>query len=291
MFHQVRHPPHGPPRITVGNEHRDGRLLEQQRRGSGSVALGMECAARGIGVEGTRVEIPEIEADQLAVLVAGEPGSDLRQQVVHSGIDQRDPHTGACGPVRGMGGCRGGDRGVQRLDARRPFQTAQEILDGACRPGRVVGQAPARHHIAGAVGHREEHGPGSVRGGFGVGRKHPAQETFGLDAVEPDARAVGEHQRVACSHLAVADSQRLARKLDRTSHRQGERGGRGIVRAAHRGDHRTEPLPDHDGHGARSGTGCGERRALRRGNPTIGNERRRCDQGERQSAQRNRLHA
>ena len=208
MFHQVRHSPHGPARIAVGNEHRDRRLLQQQRRGSGPVALGVKRAARGIGVEGTRVEIPEIEADQNAVLVAGEPRCDLRQQVVHSGIDQCDPDAGASDPVLVAGGRRGGDRRIQRLDPRRPFESAQEVLDGARRSVLGVRQPPARHYIAGAIGQCEEHRSAPDPSRFGVARHDPAQDAVVLDAVDSDACTVGKHQRMTDPHISVTDAKR-----------------------------------------------------------------------------------
>ena len=56
------------------------------------MALGMEGAVGGIGVEGACVEVPEIEADEHAVRVSGESRCNPRQPIVHAGVDVRDPN-------------------------------------------------------------------------------------------------------------------------------------------------------------------------------------------------------
>ena len=286
MLDQVRHPPHGPARIAVGNEHRDGRLLQKQRSGTGPVALGMECAARRIGVEGACVEIPEIEADQRAVHVAGEPGGDLRQQVVHPGVDECNPNTGAFN----LAGPPGGHRRIQRLDLYRPFQAAFEELDCAPHPVCVVRQPPARHHVASAIGHREEYRAASGRGRLGVARDDPTQDALGLDAVDSNARTVAKHQRVTSARCTVADAQRRSRKLHRPAQREGERGRRRIIGAAHRGDHCADPLQDR--HRVRIRSPACRRRPgiLRRGHRKTGSEQYRHDQSTSPGEKCNRPH-
>ena len=196
-----------------------------------------------------------------AVHVAGEPGGDLRQQIVHPGVDHRDPDAGGCGRAPG----RGGHRRVQRLGAHDPLQVASQVLDRARHPVLVVRQPPARHHVASAVRHRQEHraAPGPDR--LGVARHDPVQGAVRFDAVDPDPGAVGEHQRVAGAERTVADAQRTSRQLHRPAQGEGERGGRGIVGAAHRSDHGAHPIPGYREAGVR----------LRRARETGAEERRR----------------
>ena len=240
MFDEIRHPRHVVSRVAVGNEFRNRGLLQDQRRGTGPVALRMECAARGVGVEGACIEIPEIEADESAIRVACEPGSDLRQEVVDSGIDERDPHARR----RALACCRqSGHRGIQRLDLHRMFQAAVEVLDRASRPVIVVGEPPARNHVTPAVGDGEEHWAAPGRRRLGVARHDPAPHAARLDAVDSNARAVGEHQRVPRAHLAVAYAQWFPGQLHRPTQRHGEHGGRRLVGGTHRGDNGSNAFP------------------------------------------------
>ena len=249
VLDEAPHPRHVVARVTVGHERRDRRLREEQRRGAGPVASRVERAAGGVGVEGARVEIPEIEADEAAVLAAGEPGTDLRQQVVHPGVHERHPDHAALDPA--------GHRGVQGLGARHPFEVASQVLDRARHPVFVVREPPAGGDPAVAAGHREEHRARSGAVRLGVAHHHPAQGPAGLDAIDPQARAVGEHERAAdADRVAAAGAQRLARELHRPARR--ERAGpgfAGIVRragaagiapvtgAAQRGQRGVHPLP------------------------------------------------
>ena len=275
MLDELRHPRHVVARVAVGNEHRDRRLLQDQRRGAGPVALGVKRAVGGIGVEGACVEVPEIEPDERTIRVAGESRCDSWQPVVHAGVDVRDPNV----PLLRVARRGGGHRRIQRLDLDCPFQVAFEKLDRAPHPARVVHEPPARHHIARAAGQGEEHRPIPGTGRLGVGRHDPAEDALGLDAVDPDPRPVAQHQRVADAHGTVPDPQRLARKLDPPAQRERERGSRRLVGAAHRGDHGADPILDrrrrfgtrlHD-HRHRCGARC-------RSDGRTGNEERRYGQ-------------
>ena len=277
MLDQLRHPRHVVARVAIGDEHRDRRLLQDQRRGARAVALGVERAAGWVGVERAGVEVPEIEADEHAVRVSGEPRCNPRQPVVDTGVDVRDPNA----PDSRVARRGGGHRRIERLDPHRLLQVAQEELDRARRPVRAVGQSPSRHHVACAARDREEHRPVPGTGRLGVGRHDPAKDVLGLDAVDPDPRPVAKHQRVAHTHRAVPDAQRLARELDPPAQRERERGCRRLVGAAHGGDHGADPILDPR---RRFGTRlCDHRRrcgARRRSDTMTGNEKRSQGQSE-----------
>ena len=276
MLDQFRHPRHVVARIAIRDEH---------RRPAPRPESATRCACRGAGggtrcgrdcVEGACVEIPEIEADERTVPVAGESRCDRRQPIVHAGVDVGDPNVSIPRVAR----CGGGHRGVQRLDLDRTFQIAFEKLDRALhsvarrtrgrRPAITLHALPASASSTGRCPDRTARRR-SPRPGEGCPRARCGRSG---SALRREASASGGRPPVRVPH-----AQRLARKLDPPTQRERERGSRRFVGTAHRGDHGADSILDRR---RRSGTRFRDHRRGRgarcRSDGRTGNEERRYGQ-------------
>ena len=78
VFDQRLHARHVGPRITIGHQFDTGRLAQQQRRGSGTVALHEKAGIDRVRIERQVVHFPEIESDEPIVFIPGQATVDLR---------------------------------------------------------------------------------------------------------------------------------------------------------------------------------------------------------------------